>query len=272
MKNVRSDFRSKAMVFTLIIAIIASAYGADSLKTKPTFLCFGGGGGDGGAGGVSPSLQWLDLSPIKDVAKSEADLGLYKFEFSDNGFMLIGGMGYGGSRCGVKLGGGGWFGYKKFVSASRNVFLRDSLGTTIFKNDTMVKVDSAAQLYTMIAYGGFLAEKNFSIGDFTFALGGMFGGGALILGKDFISKENNSAFTDASEFDTTDMANSWTAAPLFCFDVHSGISYKISSFMVIGADANLLFFHSNEGFNFNTDSFLTMNPGIRFRILFGNLG
>lgn len=271
MKKTRPESPAAALLI-IIATTLGTAFGSDSLPPKASLFCYGGGGGGGGAGGVSPSLQWLDLTPVEDIAKTEADLGLYTFDFSDNGFMLVGGMGYGGSRCGAKIGGGGWFGYKKFVSASRNVPLQDTLGSTIFRNGDTVKVDSAAQLFTMLAYGGFMTEKNFALGDFTFSLGGLFGGGALILGKDFISRENNSAFTNVEEFDTTDIAGSWTAAPLVCFDIHSGISYKISSFMVIGADANLLFFHSGEGFNFNTDSFLTMNPGIRFRILFGNLG
>jgi hypothetical protein len=270
----KHHFKFRAITVTIVLsaAIISTAAGADTLSAQNHRFCFHGGGGSGGAGGISPSLQWLDLSPVKDVVKNETDLGLYFFDFKDNGFMLIGGMGYGGTRCGASIGGGGWFGYKKFVSASRTVPLQDSLGNIIFSNSDTVKVDSAAQLYTMIAYGGFMAEKNFSVGNATFEIGGLFGGGALILGKEFVSKENNSAFTDVNEYDSAKVASSWTAAPLLCFDIHSGVSYRICSFMVIGADANLLFFHSNSGFNFNTDSFLTMNPGIRFRILFGNLG
>jgi hypothetical protein len=264
--------RVKTGLIVLCAALLSTAAGADTLPVQKDKFCFHGGGAAGGAGGISPSLQWLDLSPVKDVAKTEADLGLYSFDFKDNGLMLIGGMGYGGTRCGASIGGGGWFGYKKFVSASRTVPLQDSLGNVLLNHGDTVKVDSAAQLYTMIAYGGFIAEKNFSIGNATVEIGGMFGGGALILGKEFVSKENNSAFTDANSFDSTKIANSWTAAPLLCFDIHSGVSYRICSFIVVGADANLLFFHSNSGFNFNTDSFLTMNPGIRFRVLFGNLG
>jgi hypothetical protein len=260
--------------FIIFIALMTAAFGADSTTTEPKkpLFCYHGNGDKGGAGGISPSLQWLDLSPVKDVVTREADLGIYHFDFSDNGFMVAGGMGYGGTRCGAKIGGGGWFGYKKFISASRTVTLQDSLGNVIFNNGDTVKVDSSAQLYTMIAYGGFLADKNFATGNFTLNIGGLFGVGALILGKDFVSDEDNSAFSTVGEYDSTEIAQSWTAAPLLCFDIHSGVSYKISSFMVVGADANLLFFHSNSGFNFNTDSFLTMNPGIRFKILFGNLG
>jgi hypothetical protein len=264
--------RLKTGIIVLCAALLSTVSGADTLSAQKERFCLHGGGGAGGAGGISPSLQWLNLSPVRNVIKNEADLGLYSFSFKDDGFMLIGGMGYGGTRCGASIGGGGWFGYKKFVSASRTVPLQDSLGTIQMRNGDTVKVDSAAQIYTMIAYGGFIAEKNFSIGNATFEIGGMFGGGALILGKDFISKKNNSAFTNVEEYDSTKIANSWTAAPLLCFDIHSGISYRICSFIVLGVDANLLFLHSNSGFNFNTESFVTMNPGIRFRILFGNLG
>ncbi|MBN1128101.1 MAG: hypothetical protein JXA71_03900 [Chitinispirillaceae bacterium] len=271
----KKDNGSIGKVSTTVIMcamLAATAFGADSTTPARALFCYQGGGDKGGAGGISPSLQWLDLSPVKDVATREADLGIYTFDFSDNGFMLVGGMGYGGTRCGAKVGGGGWFGYKKYLSDSRNVALRDSLGSVFFRNGDTVKVDSTAQLYTMIAYGGFLAEKNVTAGNVTLNIGGLFGGGALILGKNFLSGEKNSAFTTVGEYDTANLAQNWTVAPLLCFDIHSGISYKISSFMVVGADANLLFFHSNSGFNFNTDSFLTMNPGIRFRILFGNLG
>ena len=148
------------VIFVLATTIISTATGADSLSLRKNWFCFQGGGTAGGAGGIAPSLQWLDLSPVEDVVKNETDLGLYRFSFKDNGFMLVGGMGYGGTRCGASIGGGGWFGYKKFVSASRTVPLQDSLGNIIFRNSDTVKVDSAARLYTMIAYGGFLAEKN----------------------------------------------------------------------------------------------------------------
>jgi hypothetical protein len=272
MRRQHANTRVTTVVVLLSFLIVSATAGSDTTSLQKNRFCFQGGGGIGGAGGIAPSLQWLDLSPVEDVVKKETDLRQYPFDFKDNGFMLIGGMGYGGTRCGASIGGGGWFGYKKFLSISRTVPLQDSLGNIIFSKGDTVKVDSAAQLHTMIAYGGFLAEKNFSISNFTLSIGGLFGGGALILGKEFVSTENSSAFTTTKEFDSSDIAGSWTAAPLFCFDIHSGISWRISPFMLIGADANLLIFTSNSGFNYNTDSFMTVNPGIRLRVLFGNLG
>jgi hypothetical protein len=103
-------------------------------------------------------------------------------------------------------------------------------------------------------------------------IGGLFGGGALVIGKEFDTRQNVSAFTDFSEYDSTEAVNGWTAAPLLCFDLHGGISYRVARFMVVGADANLFIARSSWGFNLNTDSFITLNPGIRFRILFGNIG
>ena len=130
-------------------------------------LCFRGGGGGGGAGGIAPSILWLDLSPVERVVKNEPDLGLYSFDFSNNAFMMIGGMGYGGTRCGAKIGGGGWFGYEKYISASRNVPLLDSFSRAVIRNGDTVRVDSLAYLHTMLAYGGFIAEKNFTLGNLT---------------------------------------------------------------------------------------------------------
>jgi hypothetical protein len=234
-------------------------------------ICYHGGCG-GGAGGISNAVQWLDLSPVDRVVKNEDDLGRYRFDFSDNSFLMTGGMGYGGSRCGAKIGGGGWFGYKKFVSASREATVRDTNGLAALRNGDTVTADSLARLFTMMAYGGLIVEKNIALGDFTFEIGGLFGGGALILGKEFDTKQNNSAFSTVGPIDSTDFVNNWSAAPLLCFDIHSGISYRICRFMVVGVDGNLLISRSSEGFNFNTDSFTTFSPGVRLRILFGNLG
>lgn len=224
---------------------------------------------DGGAGGISPSITWLDLAPVIEVANKEADLRPYRFDFSNDAFPMIGGMGYGGSRCGAKIGGGGWFGYKKFISNSRRAALTDSLSLAKNKGDT-AWVDSSAHLHCMLAYGGFLIEKNIAVGNVTFEVGGLLGGGAIILGKSLIAKENSSVFLD--EKDSTEYRGKWAAAPMSCLDIHTGVSYKLSSFMVVGVDANLLMLHSESGFNLATESFFTLNPGVRLRILFGNLG
>ncbi|MBN2035339.1 MAG: hypothetical protein JW768_01225 [Chitinispirillaceae bacterium] len=274
MKKNPAMFQKLTGMLLLSAVLTAGGFGAepDSVSLVRSLFCFHGGGGGGGAGGIAPSIQWLDLSPVENVVENETDLSLYRFDFSDNALMMIGGMGYGGTRCGAKIGGGGWFGYKKFVSNSRNVLQRDSSGFVTINNGDTVKVDSLARLHTMLAYGGLLVEKNISFGDFTFEIGGLFGGGALVLGKEFDTRQNISAFSDFSEYDSAEVVNSWTAAPLYCFDLHGGISYRVARFMVVGADANLFIARSSWGFNLNTDSFLTLNPGIRFRILFGNIG
>jgi hypothetical protein len=252
------------LLMSVAIAVVAAQPDTTVNKHKYDF---------GAVGGVAPAVTLLDLTPVKNVAINESDLGLYSFDFSDNAFLMIGGMGYGGSHSQGEFGAGGWFGYKKFISASRSVPLRDSSAAIVFQGSDTVRTDSLAQLYTMLAYGGLMAEKNFPLGDFTFNAGGLFGGGALILGKSFKAQDHNSAFSTLAPSDsiTTNTSN-WTAAPLLCFEVHSGVSYKICSFLVVGADANLLVLHSSSGFNFNTDSFLTTNPGVRIRLMFGNLG
>lgn len=256
-----------ALLFAAIASADADRASCDSTKSLCQHHCRNGGGG-----GITPSLLWIDMAPIEAVVKNEADLGRYDFDFSDNMFMTFGATGYGGSSCGMKFGGTGSFGLKKFISSQMTVPVRDSLGGIFVENGDTVKTDSVAHLITMIAYGGFTVEKSFEVANCMFGIGGMFGGGALILNKSF--KENRkgtSAFSNVPADTSMQDVSSWSAAPLTCFDVHATLSYRLAPGIVVGSEAYVLFFHSSSGFNMNTDSFYTTNPGVRFKLIFGNI-
>lgn len=265
-------FRTALAGALFIAAVAAGSACAGSCDSTTTFCqhhCRNGGGG-----GITPSLLWIDMAPIEAVVKNEADLGRYNFDFSDNMFMTFGATGYGGNSCGMKFGGTGSFGFRKFISSQMTVPIRDSLGNVFVQSGDTVKTDSVAHLITMIAYGGFTVEKSFEVANCMFGIGGMFGGGALILNKAF--KENRkgtSAFSNTpAEADTSmEDISSWSAAPLTCFDVHANLSYRLAPGIVIGTEAYALFFHSSSGFNMNTDSFFTANPGVRLKLIFGNV-
>lgn len=256
-----------ALSFGVITSGNAAAAPCDSSKSPCHHPCRNGGGG-----GFTPSLIWLDLNPIETVIKNETDLGRYDFDFSDNMFMTFGGTGYGGNSCGMKFGGTGSFGFKKFISSPITVPVRDTLGSAVILNGDTVITDSVAHLITMIAWGGFTIEKSFEAGNCMFGAGGMFGGGALILNKAF--KENRkgtSAFSNVPADTSMEDISSWSVAPLTCFDVHANFSYRIVPGIVVGTEAYMLFMNSSTGFNMNTDSFITSNPGVRLKIIFGTI-
>jgi hypothetical protein len=214
------------------------------------------------------------MSPLQEVVNNEVDLRNKSFDLSDNQMIMLGGMGYGGKRKGGRIGGGGWFGYKRYYSDKFTTLLTDS--TSIALKDTVH--DSLIQLHTMLAYGGMIAEGGFNWKAMNVHFGGLLGGGALILGKEAIPYNNNSAFTGnqmgrTAMMDTTsDLSSQWAAAPLLVFDAHAGATVSVLRWMQVGADAQMLVLYSAQGFGYGYKSFLTYNPGVRLRFLFGNIG
>lgn len=265
--NLLTAMFMSVLVFGAMGSVNAAPAPCDSPKTRCHHPCRNGGGG-----GFSPSILWLDLKPVETVIKNEDDLGRYDFDFSDNMFLTFGGTGYGGNSCGMKFGGTGSFGFKKFISPPLHVPVRDSLGNPLMLNGDTVSTDSVAHLITMIAWGGFTVEKSFQAGNWLFGAGGMLGGGALILNKSFKETRNGtSAFANAPADTSMEDLKSWSVAPLTCFDVHTNVSYRVVPGIVVATEAYVLFMHSGTGFNMNTDSFLTMNPGVRLKIIFGTI-
>jgi len=235
-------------------------------------------GESGGAGGFSPQILWLAMSPIEKAVSYEDEVkkDLVTFDFDDNSLNLIGAMGYGGEKNGIRFGGGGWAGYRQFQSSPFQRTITDSARIAA-EGDSIV--DSTVVLHTVVAYGGFLVEKSFTFDRINALVGGLIGGGALVLGKTH-EPHSGSVFHKVNTIDTNDengenndsLYGEWAVAPLMAYDIHGGATFSVTPWLHAGIDLSMLVFHSSLGFGFGHDSFWMWNPAARFRIMFGNLG
>ncbi len=212
--------------------------------------------GYGGSGGWTPKLGVIDMSPVKTLLESETD---YDYTNIGGGFALLymsGGMGYGGIGNGIRLGGGGWNGNVTYDSKVREI------DTTL----SSVNID--------VSYGGFLVEKAFVKERWNLMLGGIVGGGNIRLTKDERKASGTSIFNESDEDSKT---TSSVHANFFFLDLHSAFTYSLTSWMHVGADAGAAFFLSSDGFtnrveSVGTGSFMTLNPFLSIRLIWGNLG
>src|SRR3989339_210648 len=208
--------------------------------------------GFGGAGGWTPCLMGVNISPVRDLLKKEPQLRDLSFGMGGryDYFAGSGGMGYGGIGNGLRIGGGGWHLSHKYTS---NLF--------------GAAKDSIAELNVTVNYGGFLFEKALVRGKMNYVAGGMFGGGSYDVTRRFYNDAEPSAFSEPGK----DLSETATAT-FTAFEVHAGFTYTMTWWFHVGADANISAFVSVDEFGPLTDSFNTFNGGIRLRLIFGNLG
>jgi hypothetical protein len=245
----------------------------------------------GGSGCIGIGIMKLDLDPLKEVV--EDDLNRTGFEFNDNRFMTLNISGFSGPRRnGFRIGGTGTFGYNTLYSDSWKGVVSDS-EYVVTHPDSLI--DSVVQLHNILAFGGIILEKSFSIPfNVSFFVGGMIGAGALVSIADY--KIADDAFTDVDSYDSGDddekiiinddkiVVNTNNSdnsdgndsdvkvavAPLWAFDLHGGVTYTLTKWMHIGLDVSSTFLYSSNGFSYRQGSFMTVNPGLKLRLIFGN--
>ncbi|MFH0920631.1 MAG: hypothetical protein V1913_09735 [Fibrobacterota bacterium] len=208
--------------------------------------------GYGGAGGWTPMAMGIDLAPVRELLNREPDLRGKDFGI-DHDYALFfgsGGMGYGGIGNGVRIGGLGWGGSRQYVSLPFGA-----------------AGDSLAQISVSAGFGGFLVEKAFVRDRMNYMAGAIFGGGSIDVQKNFYKESEPTAFTGNMGTDNE------TASATFAFiEVHGGFTYTMTRWFHAGADLNMAGFISSDGFGGLTSGFMSLNPGARIRIIFGNLG
>jgi hypothetical protein len=215
--------------------------------------------GYGGAGGFSNRLVAINMNPVVDLVNTDGKLEGISFPTLKNDYRMLtmsGGLGYGGLGNGIRIGGGGYGGSCKYVSAP------------FPKNGTAP--DSKVSLKVSFGYGGLLIEKARVKDNWNMYLGSFIGGGAVGIQKITSPVGKTSAFSDS----WTDPANGEQATAAFmATEFHGGATYTIVPWMHIGGDFNALFYYSSSGFGLATSSsFMGINPGIGFRVIFGNIG
>ncbi|HEX2955291.1 MAG TPA: hypothetical protein VHO70_00580 [Chitinispirillaceae bacterium] len=241
----------------------------------------------GGSGCIGIGVMNLDLDPLKEVV--EDGLNREGFKFNDNRFMTVSFLGYSGPRRnGFRIGGTGTFGYNTLYSNSWKGIVIDSAYVTSHPDSLM---DSVVQLHNILAFGGLVMEKSFSLpANFSLFFGGMLGAGALVSIADY--KEADDAFSDiwdnddnseitinndeivvkdGNSNDTMHHSEDKVAvAPLWAFDLHGGATYSLTKWMHVGLDASVTVFYSSNGFSYRQGSFMTANPALKLRLIFGN--
>lgn len=207
--------------------------------------------GFGAAGGPMTGLFAVSMRPVEDFIRIHGNLKQRDFglnEFAVEPFALSGGMGYVGIGNGVRLGLAGMNGERNF-SGSRS-------------GDTLL-----VALRTEISYFGFLVQKNYVHEKMDLTVGAILGSGKMKVS--FSDAGTYSAFEPVfgEEKLTHDIK-----ARLGVLEVHTGFTYSFTRFVHVGGDISVPTFISLEGFGAFTDEFVTVNPGLRLKVMFGNLG
>jgi hypothetical protein len=218
-----------------------------------------------GSGLFTVQLTFLDRDLLHDIVRYEKDLLGRTFDFGDNHVTMFGMLGYVDVGSGVRLGGGGWGGYRRFDSDQFTRILTDSLG------DTTHEYDAVATLRVIPAYGGFVFEKAFDFGRFNVFGGALLGSGLLIIHKQFRQVEDIFVSSPNDSLDWTAQNNGVAVAPLMVGDIHGGLDFALSRYFQLGADASVMVKYANNGFVSGTGfgDFYTVEPGIRLRFIFG---
>lgn len=214
------------------------------------------------AGSFGIQMLRLDTDPLVDLAKKERILQGKNFDFEKRLTPMFGFMGHHETRSGFRGGMSAWVGYHKFQS---DIFPKDS--------DTATH-DSIMLLRIFPAYAGFNFDKVFHYYSTSISFGGMLGGGAYILQSKKYDYTMSDVFYEPPSdsidtLDSDDEMGNWAWAPFTSWEVHAGISTALASSFHVGVEFFTLFNYSPEGFGVLTGDFFTVNPGIRFKLIFG---
>jgi hypothetical protein len=207
--------------------------------------------GYGGGLGFSMGAYAIDVRPVNELIAANPQLSGIGFDINPSFeiFVLTGGLGYGGLGNGIRIGGGGYGGSRSF--------------TQIFHDTTWV-------LQLGVGWGGVLVEKAFVRDKMNYFVGGMFGGGRLTLSQSFRS----GGLFDVQNFD---QHSGSVNAGFLMLEGHGGFTYSVLSWLHIGIDVSAPAFYSPGGFKSPgdisiTNSFFSVNPGVKVRLIFGNIG
>ena len=209
----------------------------------------------------------LDAAPLKYLAKHDKSLmDKYPFDFADNNMLMFGFMGYYNMDNNVRVGNGLYAGYKSFQSDPYSTVSVDSI-LNISEN-----VDSVVTLRVIPAYIGFICEKAFIFDPVNFFAGIMLGGNLTVIVKEEQRSELTSTFISDDYDDERDSRYSVALAPAIAWDIHGGMAFKLAPRMHIGIDGVVRFAYAYEGYGAGFGDFLSVNPGVRLRLTFGNAG
>lgn len=203
--------------------------------------------GYGGSGGPFFGIAGIDMGPVRELVENDRQLREYRFDIGRyEPFGVNGGMGYGGVGHGLRLGGLGMSGSRSFRGKNGG--------------------DSTVVLETEVSYGGFLVEKAFVKERLNAIAGGVMGSGTF--------EAVRRAYGESTIFHAgeDEPAKSTAEARFFCAQVHGALTYTVATFFHVGAAVSVPTFVSTNGFDYRSSDFVSVNPSLTVRVMFGNLG
>ncbi|NLL13138.1 MAG: hypothetical protein GX267_07025 [Fibrobacter sp.] len=209
--------------------------------------------GYGGGVIIQPMILGLRTEPIYKLVSHDSQLRQFVFQdltnHSYSPLLVNGAWLYGGVGNGVRVGFGGW------------------TGECFFGSD-VTPSDSLMTLKIRTGFGGLMVEKVFVHKKLNIITGGVFGGGLMKVTK---------SYQDADVFGgvawNEDLDNEAEAkARQVGLELRAGMTISLLSWWHLGMDLNSHFLLSVNGFGGSVNSFVTVNPGLRLRVVLGNLG
>src|SRR5512133_266375 len=241
-KDEDDDDTIDATVISKKLSNIRQSFGRSLTKSRAQ--------GYGGGIMVSPTIAALSMKPVQKLVRNDNTLRRYSFTDIDGSYkplLLMGGSVYGGLGNGVRIGISGWGGEYEFTSGTNG--------------------DSSIFLNVSHSFGGFMIEKAFVKNNMNYLVGGTIGFGSLTVTKGSV----NDPWKTISDEDET--IEEEAKAPYSGVNLHSGFTVTVLPWMHIGADVNGSFLFSVNGFDVpGCKGFMTVVPGLRFRITLGNIG
>ncbi len=215
--------------------------------------------GYGGAIGPTPGIFAINVRPVHellDVLSGNDEFRDISFplEGTWQSFFLMGLTGYGAVGNGMRIGG-------SYRGGSRSYSTRHD--------------DSTYSVEVRVAFGGFLLEKAFVAGSMNWFIGGIAGASNIVVQP---SKASNLLVSTPLHLDEEiDKTFNKLNAPSLLLELHGGFTYTMVNWFHIGLDLSTPLFFSPSGFKSPgdqsiTNGFITINPGLRIRIILGNIG
>ncbi len=209
--------------------------------------------GYGGGLSLTPGVFAVNISEVKElniVLPVKYESVLSKIEGRFETFFLMGGSGYGGLGNGLRIGGEGLGGARVYSSEYN---------------------DTTTMLEVGVAFGGAHIEKCFVNRNMNFVFGGTLGGGKMTV----LPSYSTHAFSDIDDLAESD-ANKLKARFLL-LEFHGGFTYTLVSWLHLGLNLSTPLFIATDGFKGQTEKsytngFFTINPGLKIKIVVGNLG
>jgi hypothetical protein len=255
--SIRNQKQPGEDIMKSFIAIALATVGVFAFATRADDAADTRGCRSGGAGGPSIELAFLDTKPFKQLVQHDTFFRGRDINLESRAMPVFGLSGFRQNRYGIRFGGGVWLGYKIFESAAYTTI--DSAGTAH---------DSVAQLLVMPAYAGFLLEKVIYFGQVGFHGGVMLGGGAYVVHR---STADASDPTDVCGSDSAAGVNGWGAAGFGIMDLDAGATIRLAPWFSVALDGVLGMTYSGDGLMAGYGDFVSVNPGIRLRLLVGKL-